>query len=258
MRAPVDVTGYAAPVRAVMRTARLLALSLVALAAQPAAAEDPAAARQNMVREIESQARSVRPLLGERAGIDAKVLKAMERVRRHLFVPPAQRRHAYENRPLPIGFGQTISQPYIVALMTDLLGLEPGQKVLEIGTGSGYQAAVLAVLGAEVYSIEIISELGAIAAERFDRLGHRVTTKLADGYFGWPDQAPFDAIIVTAAASHVPPPLVQQLKPGGKMVIPVGGRFLTQYLMLIDKLDAQQVRLWQLLPVRFVPLTGGH
>ena len=171
MRAPVDVTGYAAPVRAVMRTARLLALSLVALAAQPAAAEDPAAARQNMVREIESQARSVRPLLGERAGIDAKVLKAMERVRRHLFVPPAQRRHAYENRPLPIGFGQTISQPYIVALMTDLLGLEPGQKVLEIGTGSGYQAAVLAVLGAEVYSIEIISELGAIAAERFDRLG---------------------------------------------------------------------------------------
>ena len=117
---------------------------------------------------------------------------------------------------------------------------------------------MLAALGTEVYSIEIISELGAIAAERLDRLGHRVATKLGDGYFGWPDQAPFDAIIVTVAASHVPPPLVQQLKPRGKMVIPVGGRFLTQYLMLIDKLDAQQVRLWQLLSVGFVPLTGGH
>lgn len=191
--------------------------------------------------------------------LDRRVLDVMARVPRHAFVPAAQRSHAYENRPLPIGYGQTISQPYIVALMTDLAQPGKAHKVLEIGTGSGYQAAVLAELVAHVYSIEIVEPLATQAAERLRALGYaNVHTRVGDGYYGWPQAGPFDSIVVTAAAPAVPPPLLRQLKPGGRMVIPVGTSFFTQTLMLVEK-DAQgRVRTRQIAPVRFVPLTGGH
>jgi protein-L-isoaspartate(D-aspartate) O-methyltransferase len=172
-------------------------------------------------------------------------------------VPPAQVPYAYENRPLPIGHGQTISQPYIVALMTDLLEPGPDDVALEVGTGSGYQAAVLSPLVGHVYTVEIIEPLANQAAARLDRLGYdNVTTTLGDGYYGWEEHAPFDKIIVTAAASHVPPPLIEQLKPGGKMVIPVGGRFMTQLLLLLEKTSDGEVIARQIGAVRFVPLTG--
>jgi len=217
-----------------------------------------AAARREMVREIEHMAASTPLETGSRK-LDRKVLDVIGRVHRHRFVPAAQQRHGYENRPLPIGNGQTISQPYIVALMTDLLRPEPGHVVLEIGTGSGYQAAVLAALTRSVYTMEIIEPLGHKARDRLAQLGYRnVEVKIADGYYGWPSQAPFDGIIVTAAASHVPVPLVQQLKRGGRMVIPVGTSFLTQQLMLIEKRPDGSVVSRQMLPVRFVPLTGSH
>ncbi len=186
------------------------------------------------------------------------VLEAMRRVPRPLFVPEAERDRAWEDRPLPIGHGQTISQPSVVALMTDLLDIRPGDRVLEIGTGSGYQAAVLAELGADVWSIEIVEPLAESARRRLESLGYRVHLRHGDGYHGWPEAAPFDAIIVTAAASHVPPPLVAQLRPGGRMVIPVGGRFTLQYLMLVEKDADGGVTTRQLLPVIFVPLTGEH
>lgn len=187
------------------------------------------------------------------------ILKAMATVPRHEFVPPAQRKFAYQNRPLPIGHGQTISQPYIVAIMTDLLDLEADDKALEIGTGSGYQAAILAALVKEVYSIEIIEPLGKTAATRLNDLGfNNVEVKLGDGYYGWQEHAPFDAIIVTAAASHIPPPLIKQLKPGGRMIIPVGSRFMVQELLMLEKNDQGEVTTRQILPVRFVPLTGKH
>ncbi|HEY0503582.1 MAG TPA: protein-L-isoaspartate(D-aspartate) O-methyltransferase [Lysobacter sp.] len=193
------------------------------------------------------------------ARIDREVLQALGRVPRHEFVPATQRRHAYDNRPLSIGYGQTISQPYIVALMTTLAQPKRGQKILEIGTGSGYQAAVLAEAGAQVHTIEIIEPLARTAAQRLRALGYRdVETRVADGYYGWKERAPFDAIVVTAAASSVPPPLVAQLKPGGRMVIPVGSSFFTQTLMLVEKSADGRVRTRQILPVRFVPLTGGH
>ena len=186
-------------------------------------------------------------------------MAAIARVPRHEFVPAEQRPHAYANRPLPIGHGQTISQPYIVALMSDLIKPQAGHRVLELGTGSGYQAAMLAELTGQVYSIEIIEALGTQAAERLSRLGYdNVTTRIGDGYYGWEEHAPFDAIVVTAAASHVPPPLVAQLKPGGRMVIPVGSRFLTQQLVLIEKDPGGQLITQQILPVKFVPLTGEH
>ena len=236
----------------------LLAAAVALIAASASATDDYAVLRQRMVEEVRADALTVRPD-GEDRDLDPRVYAVMGRVPRHLFVPPEQRRFAYHNRPLPIGYGQTISQPFIVALMTDLLALEPGDSVLEVGTGSGYQAAVLAELGVEVYSIEIIEGLGREVRQRLDDLGYgRIRTKIGDGYYGWDTFAPFDAIIVTAAASHIPPPLVQQLGIGGRMVIPVGGHFLIQYLMLVERLDAEQVKVWQLLPVRFVPLTGGH
>jgi protein-L-isoaspartate(D-aspartate) O-methyltransferase len=166
---------------------------------------------------------------------------------------------AYQNRPLPIGHGQTISQPYIVAIMTDLLDIEPGQRILEIGTGSGYQAAVLAELDTLVSSIEIIPALGQQAKNRLQRMGYdKVEVRFGDGYYGWPEHAAFDAIIVTAAASHIPPPLLQQLKPGGKMIIPVGSLFSTQQLILITRGENDEFITRQVLPVRFVPLTGEH
>jgi protein-L-isoaspartate(D-aspartate) O-methyltransferase len=222
------------------------------------AQDDFAAARQHMVREIEQTQREVAEHTGSKA-LDRRVLAVMADVPRHLFVPKQQQGEAYDNRPLPIGHGQTISQPYIVALMTDLLQVEPGDRVFELGTGSGYQAAILARLGREVYSVEIVPSLGRQAAEVLAQHGYRnVEVKVADGYYGWPEHAPFDAIIVTAAASHVPPPLVRQLKVGGRMVIPVGTSFLTQHLMLVQKEKDGSVTTRQILPVRFVPLTGGH
>ena len=189
--------------------------------------------------------------------VDAQALAVLERVPRHRFVPDELRTEAYANRPLPIGYGQTISQPYIVALMTSLARPASGQRILEIGTGSGYQAAVLAAYGAQVYSVEIVEPLARGAAQRLAPYAN-VRTRVADGYYGWEEHAPFDAIVVTAAAGSIPPPLVAQLKPGGRMVIPVGGAFATQMLMLVEKDAAGRVHAQRIAPVRFVPLTGGR
>jgi protein-L-isoaspartate(D-aspartate) O-methyltransferase len=236
-------------------------IALVMLACGPRAgiaAENYTEARVAMVEAIAAMQDSTSEAL-ERDTIDPRVLQAMATVPRHVLVPEALRSAAYENRPLPIGHGQTISQPYIVALMTDLLTLQPGERVLEIGTGSGYQAAVLAELGMQVYSIEIIEPLGELARTNLARLGYDdVEVRIGDGYYGWEEQAPFDAIIVTAAASHIPPPLIRQLRPGGHMIIPVGSRFLVQQLVLVDKDEDEEVTTRQVLPVRFVPLTGDH
>lgn len=190
-------------------------------------------------------------------GIESqRVLNAMERVPRQHFISPNLAFAAYRDSPLPIAEGQTISQPYIVALMTELLEVEPEHRVLEVGTGSGYQAAVLAELAGRVHSIEIVAPLARSSADRLEALGYRnVTVRAGDGYAGWPEHAPFDRIIVTAAAPHVPQPLVEQLKPGGRMVIPVTRRRGEEELMLVTKDEAGKVRRRALLPVRFVPLT---
>jgi protein-L-isoaspartate(D-aspartate) O-methyltransferase len=186
---------------------------------------------------------------------DQRVLEVMERVPRHLYVPANLRESAYEDRPLPIGQGQTISQPYIVALMTQLAKPQPDSKALDVGTGSGYQAAVLGELCKEVYSIEIVEQLAEQAAERLARLGYNnIHVRAGDGYQGWPEHAPFDLIIVAAAPASVPQPLVEQLAPGGRMIIPVG-RF-QQDLMVIEKLEDGTVREWSEIPVAFVPMTG--
>lgn len=227
--------------------------------ATPHAADDRfIEARKAMVREIEADVRFTSEHIGKRA-LDPRVMDAMGRVPRHEFVPDSLRPYAYENRPLPIGHGQTVSQPYIVALMTDLLNVGPGSVVLELGTGSGYQAAILAECVKTVYSIEIIKELGEQARDRLRRLGYENTeVQIGDGYYGWKEHAPFDGIIVTAACSHIPPPLIEQLKRGGRMIIPVGGPFMTQQLILVEKEEDGKTRTRQLLPVAFVPLTGGH
>jgi protein-L-isoaspartate(D-aspartate) O-methyltransferase len=211
-----------------------------------------------MADEIAALARETAAETGKPV-LDARVIGVLGKVPRHLFVPADQQRAAYENRPLPIGYGQTISQPYIVALMTDLVNGGAAQTVLEIGTGSGYQAAILAELGHTVCTIEIIEPLARQAGEPLRRVGYaQVRTRHGDGYYGWEDCGPFDAIVVTAAASHVPPPLIRQLKPGGRMVIPVGAPFLAQYLMLVEKDRDGTVVTRQVLPVQFVPLTNGH
>ena len=238
---------------------RLLAAALVlALAGAQAAAtaQDFASERRAMVDEIAATVREVGTEIGQRA-FDERVLGAMAEVPRHAFVPADQVRSAYRNRPLPIGHGQTISQPFIVALMTDLARVEAGDRVLEVGTGSGYQAAVMARLAQAVYSIEIIEPLGLQAVQRLQKQGYgNVQVRTGDGYHGWEEHAPYDAILVTAAASHVPPPLIRQLKPGGRMVIPVGAAFMVQQLMLIEKNADGTVSTRQILPVAFVPLTG--
>jgi protein-L-isoaspartate(D-aspartate) O-methyltransferase len=187
---------------------------------------------------------------------DKRVLAAMSAVPRHEFVPPQLRHKAYADSPLPIGYGQTISQPYIVAEMTRLLMLDKDSRVLEVGTGSAFQAAVLTHFTPHVYSIEIIEPLATTAEARLQRLGYTVVkVRHADGYDGWPQQAPFDGIVVTAAAGEIPPPLIKQLKVGGRMVIPVGPVFGIQSLLLVEKDETGRVRTRSLMPVRFVPLT---
>jgi protein-L-isoaspartate(D-aspartate) O-methyltransferase len=244
-------------VRTTCRTALVLGAAVAVAAAPSAARQEDSAfakARAAMVEEVRTYARSARDF---EAGFDQDVVSALGEVPRHEFVPDGQERFAYENRPLSIGHGQTISQPYIVALMTDLSDPEPGDNVLEVGTGSGYQAAIFSRLVRSVYSIEIIEPLADRAKETLERLGYdNVMTRLGDGYYGWEEHAPFDAIVVTAAASHVPPPLIRQLKPGGRMVIPVGSRFLTQQLLLIEKKENDEIITKQIAAVRFVPLTG--
>jgi protein-L-isoaspartate(D-aspartate) O-methyltransferase len=220
------------------------------------AADEYAEARQRMVREIEANVRETREYLGKDV-LDPRVIAAVGQVPRHEFVPEDLRAFAYLNQPLPIGHEQTISQPYMVAIMTDLLALPRAGRVLEVGTGSGYQAAVLAATGVEVYTIEIVEPLGRSARSTLARLGYRnVQVRIGDGFAGWPEAAPFDAIIVTAAADETPPPLLAQLKPGGRMIIPLENRFGQQDLVLIEKDAAGKVSREEILPVVFVPLTG--
>ena len=239
----------------------LLALALCAWPAIEGHAEE-AAERSADRREMVAQIRATAALTRAEAGLDgisSEVMDVMGRVPRHRFVPDDLRRQAYLNRPLPIGHGQTISQPYIVALMTDLLEVGEGDRVLEVGTGSAYQAAVLAEIVERVYTMEIIEPLALAARDRLASLGYaNVEVNVADGYYGWPEHAPFDGIIVTAAAGHIPPPLVEQLKPGGRLVIPVGARFAVQHLLVVKKREDGELQVRQVLPVRFVPLTGGH
>lgn len=207
---------------------------------------DFASARSRMVREQLASP--------ERGITNQRVLEVMRKVPRHEFVPEEKWAYAYEDYPVPIGHDQTISQPYIVAFMTEKLDPQPGDKVLEVGTGSGYQAAILAELVSEVYSIEIVEPLGQRAAADLQRLGYKkIKTKIGDGYAGWPEAAPFDAIIVTCAPDHVPQPLVDQLKDGGRMIIPVGRSFNQELYLLTKKGDKLEKR--AVLPVRFVPLT---
>jgi protein-L-isoaspartate(D-aspartate) O-methyltransferase len=237
----------------------LVAFTLVALGLSAALADDEfAAERQALTQELAALARDTAGETG-RPAFDPRVMSVLATVPRHRFVPAGEARAAYQNRPLPIGYGQTISQPYIVALMTDLMRVQAHDVVLEIGTGSGYQAAILAELGATVCTVEIVEPLAREAAERLRMLGYAtVRTRAGDGYYGWEDCGPFDAIIVTAAVSHVPPSLVRQLKPGGRMVIPVGPPFLAQHLMLVEKHTDGTILTRQILPVAFVPLTGRH
>ena len=240
--------------------ARLLAVVLLAAGLQGGAADADSyeGQRTALLREIERDVRETAQYLSRRE-LDARVMVAMRSVPRHEFVQPEDRDLAYENRPLPIGYGQTISQPYIVAVMTDLLEPAAGCRALEVGTGSGYQAAVLSQLCDKVYTLEIVEPLGRQARDRLARLGYaNVEVRIGDGYYGWPEAAPFDVIVVTAVAGHIPPPLLHQLKPGGRMVLPVGTRFTAQQLVLVRKLPDGKITTRQLLPVAFVPLTGGH
>ncbi len=240
-----------------MSVLRPIVMALLAGLVPPAAHGDEAfeAARAQLLREIAWNARETAAETGVAAFSD-RVTAAMGKVPRHLFVPPDQVPHAYENRPLPIGHGQTISQPYIVALMTELLDLAPGARVLEIGTGSGYQAAVLAELGARVYTIEIVEPVGRMGAKALRDAGYaQVQTRIGDGYLGWPEAAPFDAIIVTAAAPEVPTPLAAQLAPGGRMVVPVGPAGDVQNLMVLEKDAKGRTTARRTILVRFVPLT---
>lgn len=222
------------------------------------AEEDYGRMRNEMAEEIKDMAMDTRDYLGN-GNLDSRIIEVMQKVPRHEFVPEAYRQHAYRNRALPIGNEQTISQPYIVALMTDLANVDQESVVLEVGTGSGYQAAVLAELVKHVYSIEIIEALGKTARETLERLGYdNITLQIGDGYHGWPEHAPFDAILVTAAPEEVPEPLIEQLKPGGRIVIPVGPRNRTQSLRVLEKDASGTVKERDVLPVGFVPLTRSR
>ena len=258
-----------------MRRSTSRRVALAALLAAAAATSGGAATKPNQLRTSPPQRTQLQANTSNQSGGDPyagprrdmvelqirdrgvhqpAVLRAMESVPRHLFVPEEDRKQAYTDAPLPIGWGQTISQPYIVALMTQLLDLGPNDKVLEIGTGSGYHAAVLSRVAGEVYTIEIIDQLGRQAKSTLQQLGYQnVHTRIGDGYQGWPDEAPFDAIILTAAPPKIPQPLIDQLKVGGRMVVPVGS--YVQDLMLITK-TAQGIEKKTVAPVRFVPMTG--
>lgn len=208
-------------------------------------------------QRVDERQKMVKEQIVERGIKDPNVVRAMLRVPRHVFVREGDSRHAYRDNPLPIGNGQTISQPYIVAYMTEILNLDADSRVLEIGTGSGYQAAVCAEIAREVYTIEIIEALAESAEKRLDQLGYaNISVKAGDGYWGWPEKGPFDTIIVTAAAGIVPPDLIKQLKGGGKMVLPLGSPYGWQVLVLVTKDKDDNVSSKQLLPVRFVPMVG--
>ncbi len=221
---------------------------VLAMIGADSGAADPNELTAARVRMVEQQ-------LAARDIDDTRVLAAMRRVPRHRFVPAGEQRHAYADTPLPIGASQTISQPYIVALMTQRVRPTAGDIALEVGTGSGYQAAVLAEIVEQVYSIELEPELAARAALILDELDYRnIETRVGDGYAGWPEHAPFDIIVVTAAPDHIPQPLLDQLKPGGRMIVPVGPRLASQQLQLIEKDSAGRLRTTAISPVRFVPL----
>jgi protein-L-isoaspartate(D-aspartate) O-methyltransferase len=240
------------PNRSTILCSLLLALSLVL----EVSAEDPAEIefrllRERMVKEQIAEAPDYRDPVK-----DPRVLAAMRTVPRHQFVGKKLQSVAYGDFPLPIGYGQTISQPYVVAFMTEMLEVKPDQKVLEVGAGSGYQAAILSLLAKEVYTIEIIEALALQAEERLRRLKYaNIRVKVGDGYYGWKEVAPFDRIIVTCAAGLVPPPLLKQLKPGGKMCIPVGAAYSVQYLTMVEKSETGAITMRKSIPVRFVPLT---
>ena len=228
---------------------------LLVVACQDRKASIPKVTPTSRDSEDERRARMVETQIVARGVRDARVLAAMRQVPRHLFVDAKEGAQAYEDHPLPIAGNQTISQPYIVALMTELADLTPSEKVLEIGTGSGYQSAVLSRLAREVYSIEIVPELARASAERLRQLGYsNVTVREGDGYRGWAEHAPFDAILVTAAPDRIPQPLLDQLAPGGRMVIPVGSFF--QELKVLSKDKNGNITEKDILPVRFVPMTG--
>jgi protein-L-isoaspartate(D-aspartate) O-methyltransferase len=232
-----------------MGPALLLALLAPAVPAQQAGPDTLAEARARLVAER----------LVPNGIRDSATLAAMRSVPRHEFVPPEVRHLAYENTPLPIGLNQTISQPYVVAAMTQLVRPAKGLRVLEVGTGSGYQAAVLAAAGCRVWTIEIFEELASTAAARLRRLGYAgVTVRHGDGYAGWPEQAPFDAVVVTAGADSIPPPLLEQLAPGGRLIMPVGDPRVYQRLVLAEKDSAGRIATRELEPVRFVPLLRGE
>jgi protein-L-isoaspartate(D-aspartate) O-methyltransferase len=214
--------------------------------------------RKQMLRDIEMEAEFTSRYIGKSA-LDSRVMQAMGEVLRHEFVTPDMRKAAYENGPLPIGGGQTISQPYIVALMTDLLEPQPDDVILEVGTGSGYQAAVLSRVVRQVYSVEIVTELSARARQVLQQQGYdNVECRTGDGYYGWPEHAPYDGIMVTAAAPSIPQPLIAQLKPGGRLVLPLGQPFHHQELMVLEKREDGEIATRNLLAVAFVPLTGDH
>jgi protein-L-isoaspartate(D-aspartate) O-methyltransferase len=213
---------------------------------------------QRMLNDIEMEVHLTRHLIGKNS-LNDRVMTAMKKVPRHEFLPPDLRYCAYDNGPAPIGSGQTISQPYIVALMSDLLDTKPSDIILEIGTGSGYQAAVLSQLVQQVYSVEIIEDLSTTARKRLDKLGYsNVEVRNGDGYFGWPEHAPYDGIIVTAAAPHIPQPLIDQLRTGARLVIPVGFPYSYQELMVVEKRANGEIETQMVLGVSFVPLTGEH
>ena len=240
--------------------AALIGLALFAASGLAMAAETRDTAfvseRNALATEVAHDLDRIRPG-STKSELRKQVLGAIRSVPRHEFVPESLRIEAYQNRPLPIGHGQTISQPTVVALMTELLAPRAGQRILEIGTGSGYQAAILAALGAEVFTIEIIPALGERASKHLARLGyHNVRARVGDGYHGWAEHAPYDAIIVTAATNHIPPKLIEQLKPNGHMAILVGNPFGQQQLILATKDESGRVTTQKVLAVRFVPLTG--
>ena len=237
----------------------ILLLSCILLTGMEGASGENARETCDPARFEKERARMVQTQIRERGVEEPQVLEALRSVGRHCFVPSPLLDEAYADHPLPIGWGQTISQPYIVALMTELLKLKPSHRVLEIGTGSGYQTAVMAEIVRNVYSVEIHKVLATAAESRLAALGYKnIEIKCADGYYGWDAYAPFDAIMVTAAAGEIPPPLLKQLKPGGRMCIPVGGIYQVQQLTLVKKDDQGALSTRGVLPVRFVPLLGSH